>query len=167
MVQMIPLFGPVPGGMEMMVILLIAVLLFGANKIPKLARSTGSNPVTPARLHFVQPRGRDDPRKQTAFARSRHARTATCGSEPARRIRTLQVAAPDAQRSEHPGTSCAGSTGGAGRVPRGLTSSGSQHGHGVLGVRVVSYRPPRPHLGVRVVALGVTHRWTGLLVALT
>jgi len=38
---MIPLFGPVPGGMEMMVILLIAVLLFGANKIPKLARSTG------------------------------------------------------------------------------------------------------------------------------
>ena len=41
MVQTIPLFGPVPGGMEMMVILLIAVLLFGANKIPKLARSTG------------------------------------------------------------------------------------------------------------------------------
>ena len=41
MVEMIPLFGPVPGGMEMMVILLIAVLLFGANKIPKLARSTG------------------------------------------------------------------------------------------------------------------------------
>jgi sec-independent protein translocase protein TatA len=41
MEQMIPLFGPVPGGMEMMVILLIAVLLFGANKIPKLARSTG------------------------------------------------------------------------------------------------------------------------------
>ncbi len=36
-----PLFGPVPGGMEMVVILLIAVLLFGANKIPKLARSTG------------------------------------------------------------------------------------------------------------------------------
>jgi sec-independent protein translocase protein TatA len=27
--------------MEMVVILLIAVLLFGANKIPKLARSTG------------------------------------------------------------------------------------------------------------------------------
>lgn len=29
------------GGMELAVILLIAVLLFGANKIPKLARSTG------------------------------------------------------------------------------------------------------------------------------
>ena len=39
--EMIPLFGPVPGGMELAVILLIAVLLFGANKIPKLARSTG------------------------------------------------------------------------------------------------------------------------------
>ena len=37
----VPLFAPVPGGMEMVVILLIAVLLFGANKIPKLARSTG------------------------------------------------------------------------------------------------------------------------------
>jgi sec-independent protein translocase protein TatA len=38
----LPLFvGGVPGGMELAVILLIAVLLFGANKIPKLARSTG------------------------------------------------------------------------------------------------------------------------------
>lgn len=37
----LPLFGPVPGGMEMLVILAIGVLLFGANKIPKLARSTG------------------------------------------------------------------------------------------------------------------------------
>jgi sec-independent protein translocase protein TatA len=41
MFEMIPLFGPIPGGMELAVILLIAVLLFGANKIPKLARSTG------------------------------------------------------------------------------------------------------------------------------
>ena len=42
---MSPTFTPlqfgVPGGMELAVILLIAVLLFGANKIPKLARSTG------------------------------------------------------------------------------------------------------------------------------
>lgn len=29
------------GGLELAVILMIAVLLFGANKIPKLARSTG------------------------------------------------------------------------------------------------------------------------------
>ncbi|WP_415381788.1 twin-arginine translocase TatA/TatE family subunit [Halosimplex sp. TS25] len=40
---LIPLFpvGGMPGGTELIVILLIAVLLFGANKIPKLARSTG------------------------------------------------------------------------------------------------------------------------------
>ena len=36
-----PLFGPIPGGPEMLIILLVLVLLFGANKIPKLARSTG------------------------------------------------------------------------------------------------------------------------------
>ena len=35
------LFPGIPGGPELLVILLIAVLLFGANKIPKLARSTG------------------------------------------------------------------------------------------------------------------------------
>lgn len=35
-----PLFG-IPIGPELIVILLIAILLFGANKIPKLARSTG------------------------------------------------------------------------------------------------------------------------------
>ncbi|MFW5978029.1 MAG: twin-arginine translocase TatA/TatE family subunit [Halohasta sp.] len=39
MVNVLPLFGPV--GPEMLVILLVLVLLFGANKIPKLARSTG------------------------------------------------------------------------------------------------------------------------------
>jgi sec-independent protein translocase protein TatA len=36
-----PLFGAIPGGPEMLIILLIVVLLFGANKLPKLARSTG------------------------------------------------------------------------------------------------------------------------------
>ncbi|MCF2166318.1 MULTISPECIES: twin-arginine translocase TatA/TatE family subunit [Halobacterium] len=37
-----PLFiGGFPGGMELAVVLLIAILLFGANKIPKLARSSG------------------------------------------------------------------------------------------------------------------------------
>ncbi len=37
----VPLFGPVPGGPELLVILLIAILLFGASKVPKLARSSG------------------------------------------------------------------------------------------------------------------------------
>lgn len=37
----VPLFPGIPGGTELAVILLIAILLFGANKIPQLARSTG------------------------------------------------------------------------------------------------------------------------------
>lgn len=41
MVSMIPLFGGIPAGPELLIILLVLVLLFGANKIPKLARSTG------------------------------------------------------------------------------------------------------------------------------
>jgi sec-independent protein translocase protein TatA len=41
MVEPLPLQLGIPGGPELLVILLIAVLLFGANKIPKLARSTG------------------------------------------------------------------------------------------------------------------------------
>jgi sec-independent protein translocase protein TatA len=37
-----PLFvGGIPGGPELLIILGVAVLLFGANKIPKLARSSG------------------------------------------------------------------------------------------------------------------------------
>ncbi|MFT4932681.1 MAG: sec-independent protein translocase protein TatA [Natronomonas sp.] len=40
--QTVPLFMPGTGGpLEIGLILLIAILLFGANKIPKLARSTG------------------------------------------------------------------------------------------------------------------------------
>jgi len=33
--------GGLPGGPEVLLLLLLAVLLFGANKIPKLARSSG------------------------------------------------------------------------------------------------------------------------------
>jgi len=33
----------IPGGVELLVVLLIAVLLFGANKIPKLARAAGES----------------------------------------------------------------------------------------------------------------------------
>ncbi len=40
--EIAPLVIPgVPGGPELLIILFIAILLFGANKIPKLARSTG------------------------------------------------------------------------------------------------------------------------------
>lgn len=38
---LVPLFPGIPGGPEMLIVLLIIVLLFGANKLPKLARSTG------------------------------------------------------------------------------------------------------------------------------
>lgn len=41
MVDVAPLIGPIPGGPELLIILLVLVLLFGAQKIPKLARSTG------------------------------------------------------------------------------------------------------------------------------
>ena len=37
----IPAFVGVPGGMELIIIVAIAVLLFGANKLPELARSSG------------------------------------------------------------------------------------------------------------------------------
>ncbi len=36
-----PLFPGIPGGPELLIVLFVLVLLFGANKIPKLARSTG------------------------------------------------------------------------------------------------------------------------------
>ncbi|WP_255151904.1 twin-arginine translocase TatA/TatE family subunit [Halorarius halobius] len=38
---MIPMFVGIPGGPELLVILLVAVLLFGADRLPKLARSSG------------------------------------------------------------------------------------------------------------------------------
>jgi sec-independent protein translocase protein TatA len=38
---LLPLFPGIPGGIELLVILLVVVLLFGANKLPKLARASG------------------------------------------------------------------------------------------------------------------------------
>jgi sec-independent protein translocase protein TatA len=38
---LLPAFIGIPGGPELLVILLLAVLLFGADKLPKLARSSG------------------------------------------------------------------------------------------------------------------------------
>lgn len=41
MVTAIPTFVGLPGGPELLIILALAVLLFGANKLPSLARSSG------------------------------------------------------------------------------------------------------------------------------
>jgi sec-independent protein translocase protein TatA len=41
MVQSVVAIGGIPAGPEVLIILLVLVLLFGANKIPKLARSSG------------------------------------------------------------------------------------------------------------------------------
>ncbi|WP_049985506.1 Sec-independent protein translocase subunit TatA/TatB [Halobellus rufus] len=38
---LLPAFVGIPGGPELLVILLLVVLLFGADKLPKLARSSG------------------------------------------------------------------------------------------------------------------------------
>lgn len=41
MYEFTPLFPGMPGGIEIFVVLIVVVLLFGANKLPKLARSSG------------------------------------------------------------------------------------------------------------------------------
>ncbi|ELY61216.1 Sec-independent protein translocase subunit TatA/TatB [Natronolimnohabitans innermongolicus] len=43
MTSLAPLFAPIPGGPELLIIVGIAILLFGAQKIPKLARSIGES----------------------------------------------------------------------------------------------------------------------------
>ena len=41
MIEALPLQLGIPGGPELLIILFVAVLLFGANKLPALARSSG------------------------------------------------------------------------------------------------------------------------------
>lgn len=38
---LIPAFIGIPGGPELLIVLLLVILLFGADKLPKLARSSG------------------------------------------------------------------------------------------------------------------------------
>ncbi|KTG09995.1 preprotein translocase subunit TatA [Haloprofundus marisrubri] len=61
------LFGALPGGPELLIILLIIVLLFGANKLPELARSTGQ-----AMGEFQ--RGRDDIERELRQSSTSEAR---------------------------------------------------------------------------------------------
>jgi sec-independent protein translocase protein TatA len=51
--ELVPLFPGLPGGPELLIVLLLVVLLFGANKLPQLARASGQ-----AMGEFR--RGRDD-----------------------------------------------------------------------------------------------------------
>ncbi|SEO35679.1 Sec-independent protein translocase TatA [Halogranum amylolyticum] len=41
MYDSVPLFGPIPGGPELLIILAVIVLLFGANRLPELAHASG------------------------------------------------------------------------------------------------------------------------------
>jgi sec-independent protein translocase protein TatA len=69
------LFPGIPGGPELLVILLIAVLLFGANKIPQLARSSGE-----ALGEFKK--GREEVENELEEMRKGKADTDTDGDEP-------------------------------------------------------------------------------------
>jgi sec-independent protein translocase protein TatA len=71
----VPLFPGIPGGPELLVILLIAVLLFGANKIPQLARSSGE-----ALGEFKK--GREEVENELEEMRKGKADTDTDGDEP-------------------------------------------------------------------------------------
>ncbi|MFB6156012.1 MAG: twin-arginine translocase TatA/TatE family subunit [Haloferacaceae archaeon] len=71
MTGLVPLFPGVPGGPELMIILLIVVLLFGANKVPQLARASGQ-----AMGEFR--RGRDDIEREI-----REGETRSSTAEPA------------------------------------------------------------------------------------
>jgi len=73
MIGVIPLFGPV--GPEMLIILLILVLLFGANRIPKLARSTGQ-----AVTEFQQGREEIEAELEQADSESRKEETGAAGT---------------------------------------------------------------------------------------
>lgn len=72
----VPLFGMLPGGPELIVILLVVVLLFGANKVPKLARASGQ-----AMGEFR--RGREDIERELRESAAVGAASSAVGAEAA------------------------------------------------------------------------------------
>ncbi len=91
MVDLVPLQLGIPGGPELLVILLIAVLLFGANKIPKLARSTGE-----AMGEFQK--GREEVEQELEQMREGAASAASGAEEPT----ADTAAAPTAEGADAP-----------------------------------------------------------------
>jgi sec-independent protein translocase protein TatA len=88
MVQTIPMFFGLPGGPELLIVLMIVVLLFGAQKLPELARSSG------------QAMGEFQKGRETVEAEIRTARDRSLAEpEP-----TVDAAAPD-REIEDPDTS--------------------------------------------------------------
>lgn len=84
----IPLFGPIPGGPELLIILLVLVLLFGANKIPKLARSTGQ-----AMGEFQKGRTQVEEELQEMQNNGKDAATGTTDDEDEEEERTPDIGA--------------------------------------------------------------------------
>jgi sec-independent protein translocase protein TatA len=77
---LVPLLGGLPGGPELIVILLIIVLLFGAQKLPKLARSSGE-----AMGEFQK--GREEVEQE--LQEMRESKSETAADETARETETV------------------------------------------------------------------------------
>lgn len=80
---LVPAFVGIPGGPELLIILAIAILLFGANKLPDLARSSG------------QAMGEFKKGRQEIEAEIREAATSDMNSETTSDERTSESARAD------------------------------------------------------------------------
>ncbi|HKL30686.1 MAG TPA: twin-arginine translocase TatA/TatE family subunit [Natrialbaceae archaeon] len=89
--ETVPLFMPGTGGpLEIGLILLIAILLFGANKIPKLARSTGE-----AIGEFQK--GREEVEQELEEIRDGATKSPTTGTETGTSTRETESSTETAQ----------------------------------------------------------------------
>lgn len=91
MVAILPTFVGIPGGPELLIVLFIAILLFGADKLPKLARSSGQ-----AMGEFRK--GRDE--IESEIKRGATEATATQESEPSDGDTSATIASPVASRTD-------------------------------------------------------------------